>query len=79
MSKSYKKEEIILQSFIEISKEMKYKDKIKLLNEWMEEYSKKEEFSIAAILKKEKESLIKRRKNIFNKITNFIKDILKDY
>ncbi len=67
-----KKSEMILKSFKEITKNMKLRDKLEILEEWMLEYSKKEEFDVAALLKKEKENIISNNK-VFKKIYYKIK------
>ena len=73
-----KKSEVVLKSFREIAKNMKLKDKLEILEEQMLEYSKKEEFDVAALLKKEKESVLSNNtifKKVYYKIKFFIKKI----
>ncbi len=68
MKKTYKKEDVILKSFREITKTMRLKDKLNILEEWMLDHSKKEEFEIAALLKKEKKYILFNETKLLNKI-----------
>lgn len=83
MKKGYKKGEVVLRSFNDITKNMKLKDKLNILEEWMLEYSKKEQFEVAALLKKERENILTKEASFLNKIyyktIEFFKNLLDEF